>query len=170
MSGTSRERPGDAGKEPSTHLLTEQFNACFASCACCRSPQPVLGWRASATVCPAAATAPGPSTGPLSLPQPCRGASSPGDSRAGTGLSIGMGTGMGTGIGTVMGTGMGTGMGTELGTVMGTGMGTGIGPGWAPGWVLGWIPSWAPGQDRSGHQDRYQASACCLSRHAGFQS
>lgn len=88
VSGRSREGPGEAGKEPSAHHLTEQLNARFASSRSGRrSPQPVLGWRASATVCPAAAMAPSPSSGPLSLPVPsCPGSgdSSPGDSRGGS--------------------------------------------------------------------------------------
>lgn len=70
--GGSREGPGDAGKEPSTHPLPEQSNACFASCTGGRFPQAVLGWRASATVCPAAAMAP---TRSMGVPAPSPAAS-----------------------------------------------------------------------------------------------
>lgn len=87
MPGGSRQWPGDAGKEPSAHLLAEQSNACSASCIGCRFPQPLLGWRASATVCPAAAMVPPGARG--SLPFPSRllrlaeGPAAPGDRRGG---------------------------------------------------------------------------------------
>lgn len=115
MSGTSRERPGDAGKEPSTHLLTERFNACFA-CAgmeseCHRVPSSSHGSRPEHG-------APGPS------PALHRG-QQPGWYRTGDRDGTGMGTGMDSKLGTGMGTGVDTGLGTRMG------------PDWAPGWVPG---------------------------------
>lgn len=92
------EGPGGAGKEPSPQLLTEPFTACFASCTGCRSPQPLLGWRASATVCPAAATAPVPSPALRRGQQPRETAGlGPGWDQDGTRMGIQMGTGMGPG-------------------------------------------------------------------------